>query len=61
MKMISAVITKPYNHKLEKTEGGLEINPDVHVPTHALACKTPLITSLKPKDLAILSHIGRYA
>lgn len=38
MKIISTVITKPYNHKLEKREGGLEINLDIHVPTHAHDC-----------------------
>lgn len=42
-KSCSTVITKPYNHKLEKREeGGLEINLDIHMPTDARACITPL-------------------
>lgn len=53
MKIISIVITKPYNHELVKKEASLEINLEIHVPTHALACITPLIISLKPKDAAM--------
>lgn len=43
------VITKPYNHKLVKREGGFQINLEIHVATHAYI--TIIITSLKPRDV----------